>query len=87
MERNVFGHKQAGYAAVTLSLKKTGVAPGDATDVQLDAVADLSDAYSLGEIRVSHEQNLILLRETGRFVHRLGKKPKRSVLPRRILVC
>ena len=60
VSRNVFGHKQPGYAAVTLSLKKTGVAPGDATDAQLDAVADLADAFSFGEIRVSHEQNLIL---------------------------
>lgn len=60
VQRNVFGHKQPGYAAVTLSLKKTGIAPGDATDAQLDAVADLSDQYSLGEVRVSHEQNLIL---------------------------
>ena len=58
--RNVFGHKKSGYAAVTLSLKKTGIAPGDATDVQLDAVADLADRYSFGEVRVSHEQNLIL---------------------------
>ena len=58
--RNVFGHKRPGYAAVTLSLKKTGVAPGDATDAQLDAVADLADQYSYGEVRVSHEQNLIL---------------------------
>jgi sulfite reductase (NADPH) hemoprotein beta-component len=58
--RNVFGHKKPGYAAVTLSLKKTGVAPGDATDAQLDAVADLADKYSYGEVRVSHEQNLIL---------------------------
>ena len=58
--RNVFGHKQPGYAAVTLSLKKTGVAPGDATDTQLDAVADLADQFSFGEVRVSHEQNLIL---------------------------
>ena len=58
--RNVFGHKRPGYAAVTLSLKKTGVAPGDATDAQLDAVADLADRYSYGEVRVSHEQNLIL---------------------------
>ena len=58
--RNVFGHKKPGYAAVTLSLKKTGVAPGDATDAQLDAVADLADQYSFGEVRVSHEQNLIL---------------------------
>ncbi len=60
VSRNVFGHKQPGYAAVTLSLKKTGVAPGDATDAQLDAVADLADQFSHGEIRVSHEQNLIL---------------------------
>ena len=60
VSRNVFGHKQPGYAAVTLSLKKTGVAPGDATHQQLDAVADLADRYSFGEVRVSHEQNLIL---------------------------
>ncbi|MEP7156372.1 MAG: nitrite/sulfite reductase [Betaproteobacteria bacterium] len=60
VSRNVFGHKKTGYAAVTLSLKKTGIAPGDATDTQLDAVADLADRYSYGEIRVSHEQNLIL---------------------------
>ena len=58
--RNVFTHKRPGYAAVTLSLKKTGVAPGDASDEQLDAVADLADQYSVGEVRVSHEQNLIL---------------------------
>ena len=58
--RNVFGHKRPGYAAVTLSLKKTAVAPGDASDQQLDAVADLADHYSFGEVRVSHEQNLIL---------------------------
>jgi sulfite reductase (NADPH) hemoprotein beta-component len=60
VKRNVFRHNKPGYAAVTLSLKKTGVAPGDATDAQLDAVADLADEYSFGEIRVSHEQNLIL---------------------------
>jgi sulfite reductase (NADPH) hemoprotein beta-component len=59
-KRNVFQHKVTGYAAVTLSLKPTGVAPGDATDKQLDAVADLADQYSLGEVRISHEQNIIL---------------------------
>ena len=58
--RNVFKHKKPGYAAVTLSLKKTGVAPGDATSEQMEAVADLADRYSFGEVRVSHEQNLIL---------------------------
>jgi sulfite reductase (NADPH) hemoprotein beta-component len=49
-----------GYAAVTLSLKKPGVAPGDITGDQMDVVADLADRYSFGELRVSHEQNLIL---------------------------
>src|SRR5450631_3923114 len=59
VKRNVFPHKVPGYAAVTLSLKKTGMPPGDATSNQMDAVADLADAYSFGEVRVSHEQNLI----------------------------
>ena len=60
VKRNVQPHKVAGHAAVTLSLKKTGVAPGDATADQMDAVADLADRYSFSELRVSHEQNLIL---------------------------
>ncbi|WP_018151003.1 nitrite/sulfite reductase [Leeia oryzae] len=60
VSRNVHPHKRAGYASVTLSLKGVGFAPGDATDAQMDAVADLADKYSYGEIRVSHEQNLIL---------------------------
>jgi sulfite reductase (NADPH) hemoprotein beta-component len=59
VKRNVFPHKMPGYAIVTLSLKKTGVPPGDATSDQMDAVADLADAYSFGELTVSHEQNLI----------------------------
>ena len=59
-KRNVFPHKVAGYSAVTLSLKKTGVPPGDATADQMEAVAALADHYSQGELRVSHEQNLIL---------------------------
>ena len=46
--------------AVTLSLKPTGVAPGDITDKQLDAVADLAERYSFGQLRTSHEQNIIL---------------------------
>ena len=59
-KRNVHGHKVPGYAAVTLSLKKTGVPPGDVTSDQMDAIADLAERYSFGELRVSHEQNLIL---------------------------
>ena len=60
VKRNVHAHKQPGYAAVTLSLKKTGVPPGDVTDAQMDGIADLADRYSLGELRVTHEQNLVL---------------------------
>jgi len=57
--RNVHAHKRPGYAAVTLSLKKTGVPPGDLTADQMDAVAGLAERYSFGELRVTHEQNLV----------------------------
>jgi len=60
VRRNTFLHKVPGYRAVTLSLKKTGVAPGDATADQMDAIADLAERYSFGEVRVTHEQNLVL---------------------------
>ena len=59
-ERNVKPHKITGYNAVVLSLKPNNVAPGDATSAQLHAIADLAEQYSFGEIRVAHEQNLIL---------------------------
>jgi sulfite reductase (NADPH) hemoprotein beta-component len=59
-KRNVRPHKVPGYAAVTLSLKKTGVPPGDVTSDQMDAIAGLAERYSFGELRVSHEQNLVL---------------------------
>ena len=57
---SVAKHKVPGYAIVTLSLKPEGGTPGDATAVQMDAVADLADRYSFGEVRVGHEQNLVL---------------------------
>ena len=60
LQRNVKPHKVAGYSAVVLSLKKTGVPPGDATAAQMDFIADLADRYSFGELRVTHEQNLVL---------------------------
>jgi sulfite reductase (NADPH) hemoprotein beta-component len=60
MKRNVRAHKVPGYAIAILSLKKTGVPPGDATAEQMDFVADLADRYSFGELRVTHEQNLVL---------------------------
>ena len=60
VETNVFPHKQAGYAIANLSLKPVGGTPGDMSAKQMDAVAELADRYSFGEIRVSHRQNLVL---------------------------
>ncbi len=60
VKRCVHAHKQAGYRAVTLSLKPHGKPPGDASSEQMHIVADLAAQYSFGELRVSHEQNLIL---------------------------
>jgi len=60
LERNVIEHSKAGYAAITLSLKPTGVAPGDVTDVQLEAIADLAEQFSFGEARTTHQQNIVL---------------------------
>jgi sulfite reductase (NADPH) hemoprotein beta-component len=60
VKRSVHAHKVVGYRAVTLSLKPHGTAPGDATAEQMHVVANLADQYSFGELRVSHEQNLIL---------------------------
>ncbi len=60
LDRNVRAQKQTGYASVTLSLKPAGVAPGDVTDRQLDIIADLADRFSFGEIRTTHNQNIVL---------------------------
>jgi sulfite reductase (NADPH) hemoprotein beta-component len=60
LDNSVFNHQRPGYAIVTLSLKPVGGPPGDATAPQMDAIADLADRYSFGEIRVGHEQNLVL---------------------------
>jgi sulfite reductase (NADPH) hemoprotein beta-component len=60
VERNVFAHRVEGFAAVTINLKAPGRAPGDATADEMDRIAEWSDAFSFGELRVSHEQNLIL---------------------------
>ncbi len=60
LKNSVASHQKPGYAIVTLSLKPIGGPPGDATADQMDAIADLADKYSFGEIRVGHEQNLAL---------------------------
>ncbi len=60
LERNVHGHRLAGYRGVTLSLKRVALPPGDATDAQMEAAAGLADQFSQGELRVTHDQNLLL---------------------------
>ncbi len=76
--RNTRAHKRSGYVAVTLSLKPTGVAPGDLTDKQLDAVADLAERYSFGFLRTSHEQNIILADVEQRQLHALWLELRES---------
>ena len=60
LQRNVAGHKVQGYKNVQLSVKRVGQAPGDATDAQMDAIADIADQFSCGELRVTHDQNVLL---------------------------
>jgi len=60
VKRNVTAHRHGDYAAVTISLKREGIAPGDATADEMDFIADLADRYSFGETRVSYHQNLVL---------------------------
>jgi len=60
VEHNLFRHKQKGYTALTISLKKIGQAPGDATSRQMRVIADLAEKYSFDELRVTHMQNIVL---------------------------
>ena len=60
LQRNVHAHQVPGYRAVTLSLKRAGLPPGDATADQMDGAATLAADFSHGELRVSHDQNLVL---------------------------
>ncbi len=57
--RNLKEHKQPGYAAISISLKRSGVAPGDANSDEMRHIANLADQYSFGELRVTHEQNFV----------------------------
>ncbi|TNE94633.1 nitrite/sulfite reductase [Porticoccus sp.] len=76
LERNTLKHRVAGYSIVHLSLKPTGVAPGDVTDSQLEAIADLADKYSFGEIRATHNQNLVLADVRKSDLHALWQEAK-----------
>ena len=76
VDRNTHAHKVTGYVAVTLSLKKHGIAPGDITSEQMIAVAELADQYSFGELRISHEQNVILADVKQSDLHALWHKAR-----------
>ncbi len=80
LERNVHAHKVPGYAAVTLSLKTPGAAPGDATVAQMEAAATLADEFSFGELRVTHEQNLVLADVPHKDLHTVWQRAKASGL-------
>jgi len=72
-KQNTQTHKVNGYSIVTLSVKAPGQPPGDLTSAQMDGVADLAEQYSFGQIRVSHEQNLILADVANGDIHALWK--------------
>ena len=74
LKRNVAEHRVDGYKIVFVSLKAPGVAPGNITDEQMDAVAELADTYSFGEIRSTHDQNLILAEVPEKDVYALWQK-------------
>ncbi|WP_097461542.1 nitrite/sulfite reductase [Mangrovitalea sediminis] len=76
LKRNVKPHKKAGYAVVTLTLKETGVPPGDVYDWQLEKIADLADEFSFSEIRVTHEQNVVLADVRQKDLYRLWEMLK-----------
>jgi sulfite reductase (NADPH) hemoprotein beta-component len=81
LERNVRSHQVPGYASVVLSLKPHGtVAPGDVTTEQMLAIADLSDRYSFGEIRATHEQNLVLADVEQTQLYSLWQDAKKQAL-------
>jgi len=71
---NVVAHRTPGYAIVNLSLKSPGIAPGDLTADQMDRVADLADRFSLGELRVSHRQNLVFTDVRQKDLYELWEK-------------
>ena len=94
LHTNVSAHRNPDYRAVTLSFKRIGQAPGDATADQLDAAADLADQFSAGELRITHEQNLVLpwvrcdqLPELWRAARKLGVARPNIGLVSDIIAC
>ena len=80
LDRNTQLQKQSGYRSVTLSLKPAGVAPGDVTDAQLETIADLADQYGFGELRATHNQNVVLTDVLYSDLFALWQKAKESGL-------
>ena len=80
LDRNTQMQKQPGYRSVTLSLKPAGVAPGDVTDKQLETIADLADHYSFGELRATHNQNVVLTDVIESDLFSLWQQAKKSGL-------
>ena len=78
--QNVKPHKRPGYAIVTVCFKQTGVAPGDITSGQMAFMADLADQYSFGELRISHQQNLIMADVEQQALYPLWKAPQKQSL-------
>ena len=76
MKSSVVAHKVPGYSIVNITLKAPGRVPGDINADDMDAVADLADQYSLGEIRVSHRQNLTLVDVKQQALHSLWQELK-----------
>ncbi|MFZ0257027.1 MAG: nitrite/sulfite reductase [Gammaproteobacteria bacterium] len=79
-QHNTHAHKVPGYRIVFISLKAPGVAPGDATDQQLETIADLADRYSFGSIRISHRQDLVLADVQQAELFKLWQQLKRANL-------
>ena len=73
IKRNTQAHRQPGYRAVTITLKATGMPPGDVSARQMDALADLADTFSVGELRTTHEQNIVLADVREDALHALWK--------------
>ncbi|MDO6681114.1 MULTISPECIES: nitrite/sulfite reductase [unclassified Oceanobacter] len=74
--RNVRAHKQSGYAVVTLTLKQKGTPPGDVTAEQMEQIATLADEFSFGELRSTHQQNLVLANVEQRQLFTLWQQAK-----------
>lgn len=80
VRHNTLTHKVPGYRIVLISLKAPGVAPGDATDRQLEAIADMADRYSFGRIRVTHRQDLVLADVKQADLYKLWRELQRAEL-------